>query len=561
MHTTTQRRHFQPDGWFTAKPQFNRNQHFGYDPRRGGATRRRRPLRLLIKIVFQRILFVLSSVPNPRFDTVQTLKKYAVLIAVENYQDSAISKVTFARRDAEEFSKALEMNGFEKSDQVILVDQQATKAVIESRVRKAIRQLQKEDVFFFYYAGHGFSKGARNFISSYDTLDSDWDGTSVSLSPLFGEMQASDSSRIALFLDCCESGIKATPGMRGIYDNLKEHELEAFLNDAKHCVCFAACRSDESSYPSGSLKHGIWTFHLIEAFKGNASIALERGMLTANSLQNYLKVEVPRTIRQTYSGSQNQTPWMYGAMSGDFILADLRPIIEERRSHAGGSGYVRKLSFSVQEQESLTRLSGWKKSHRVPDRYTDSTRSFASSCASKDLEEDLDSVFEGLKKAFAFARRDIVVSQPGDGTGTIITPYFNYSVHVELNADDLDEVIWTRTVDSIKAPEQISTDAFAEVFDDVFDTLEFSLPQWIKIEDFIDAVEAAKNPDVTLDYDRDATYCDIHISGANGKLRLSSNQLSLSFGVPTGTAKLIESFVATRKLIQRQVAPLINFLG
>lgn len=489
------------------------------------------------------------------------MKKYAVLIAVENYQDSAISQVTFARRDAEEFSKALELNGFEKANQLILIDNQATKAVVESRVRKVIRQLQNGDILFFYYAGHGFSKGSRNFITSFDTLDADWDGTSVPLAPLFGEMQASQSNRIALFLDCCESGIKATPGIRGIYDNLKEHELEAFLNDAKHCLCFAACRSDESSYPSGSLKHGIWTYHVIEAFKGEAMLALERGILTANSLQNYLKAEVPRTIRKTFSGTCNQTPWMYGAMNGDFMLADLRSILEERRNKASkGNGYIRQVSFTAKEAEGLRSLSGWKKTYRIPDRFTEATRSFASSCASDELKEDLDSVFDALKKAFKFGRRDLTVSQPEDGTGTIITPYFNYSVYVELNAKDLDEVIWIRTVDSIVAPEQISSDAFAEVFDDVFDTLEFSLPIKVELEDFIDAVEAAKNPDVSLDYDREVTYCDIQISGASGKLRLSSNQLSLSYGVPTGTAKLIESFVTTRKLIQRQALPLITVM-
>ncbi|GAA4422395.1 caspase family protein [Bremerella cremea] len=488
------------------------------------------------------------------------MKKYAIIIAVEQYSDPNIDDVAYARRDAVEFSNALELHGFDKAGQLILIDNQATKGVIESRVRKVIKRLQKGDVLYFYYAGHGFSKGAKNFLTCHDTLDADWDGTSVSLAPIFSEMQASDCDRIAFFLDCCESGIKATSGLRGIYDNLKEHELEEFLDAAKHCVCFAACRSDESSYSSMHLQHGIWTYHIIEAFRGDAPLALERGMLTGNSLQNYLKGEVPRTLNKAYTTKHDQTPWMYGALSGDFLLADLRPVLEERREKASkGSNVMAELLFKIEESEGLKSLSGWKKSYRVPDGYSDTTRLFAAGCGSDDLKTDLDATYDKLRKAFGFARRDLDVSEPGDGTGTIVTPYFNYSVSLELNPDELGEVVWTKTVDAIKAPDQITCAAFAEVFDDVFDTLEFSLPNWLEIDDFIDAVEAAKIPDLTITYDREATYCELQITGAVGTITLTSHSLSICHDRPEDTQLLIESFVTARKLIQKHGVPLISF--
>ena len=199
------------------------------------------------------------------------MKKFAILIAIENYQDPSISPVPFARRDAEEFSKALELNGFEKTNQRILIDEQATKEAIESLVPKAIEQLKKKDVLFFYYAGHGFSKDARNFITSFDTLAADWVGTSVPLNQLLTDIQASQSNPIALFLDCRESDVKTVPDVRGNFDNLKEHPIESFLNDAKHCLCFAACKSGENSYSSGSLKHSIWMYHVIEHSKAKRS--------------------------------------------------------------------------------------------------------------------------------------------------------------------------------------------------------------------------------------------------------------------------------------------------
>lgn len=488
------------------------------------------------------------------------MKKHAILIAVEDYSDPAITNVAHAKHDAEEFSKVLEIHGFDKVTQLVLINSQATKAVIESKVRKVIKSLREHDILYFYYAGHGFSKGAKNFITCHDTIDSDWEGTSVALSPIFDELQDSECERIVLFLDCCESGIKATPGMRGIYDNLKEHELEKFLDDAKHCMCFTACRSDEGSWSSNILHHGIWTYHVIEAFNGDAQLALERGILTANSLQNYLKREVPRTLRKTYTTSRDQTPWMYGASSGDFALADLRDILEERSEKADkGVSMVTEMSFAVEDTKGLRSLSGWKKSHRIPDHYNHTTEAFAVSCAADELKADLDNVYEQLKDAFGFTRRELQTSELEDGTGTIITPYFNYSVTITLNPDELDAVIWRRTVDAIMVPEQIASEAFANVFDDVFDTLEFWLPTKVDIEDFIDATEAAKIPDLKIKHDRESTYCELQLEGAVGTVTLKSQSLSIVHDQPKETQQLIGSFDTIRKLVRKHNVPLISF--
>ncbi|OWK34905.1 caspase family protein [Fimbriiglobus ruber] len=489
------------------------------------------------------------------------MKKYAILIAVEEYLDKAIDQVDYAANDAIAFSNALAEHGFDKADQVVLINNQATRGVIESQVRRVTKRLRKGDILYFYYAGHGFSKGAKNFLTCHDTLDADWDGTSVALAPIFGELQASDCERIVLFLDCCESGVKATSGRRGIYDNLKGYELEAFLDDAKHCFCFAACRSDESSWSSPKLKHGIWTHHVIEAFKGDAPLALERNRyLTANSLQNYLKSEVPRTLRKTHTTKEDQTPWTYGASSGDFKLADLGPILEERREKANkGVTLITELSFTAEETESLKSLSGWKKHYRIPSYHNHSAEEFAASCAFEELKEDLDTVFNGLKKAFGFVRRDLEAPDPERSSGGIITPYFDYSVSVSLNPDDLSEVIWTRTVDTIKNPEQVTSDAFAQVFNGVFDTLKFSLPTMIKIDDFIDAVEAAKIPELEIEHDRGAKYCTLELDGAVGKITLTTTSLSITHSQAQNPKQLIASFTTLRKLAQRHNVPLLSF--
>ncbi|MBA4017182.1 MAG: hypothetical protein C0483_08420 [Pirellula sp.] len=488
------------------------------------------------------------------------MTKIAILIAVENYSSPGIEQVRYARNDAEALSEALALHGFDKADQTLLIDGDATKGAVESKVRRAIARLRSDDVCYFYYAGHAFSKAGRNFLTCHDTQEFDWEGTSIALAALFKELQDSECKHIALFLDCGASGMRATPGMRGIYDNLQASELEGFLQHTEHCVCFAACQSDETSYPTNHHKHGVWTYHLIEALKGNAPSALRKNLLLSSSLQNYLGSEVARSLSIEHTKPIRQTPWMSGGTSGDFLVADLRPILAARKkADAPGNELVNKVSFTANESSRVKSLSGWNSSYRLPDRANDTAQSFIAGLSVTEIKDDLDSVYQSLKNSFHFTRREISASEPLDGSGTIVTPYFNYSVSVTLNPNSLSEVIWTRTVDAIKQPDQILSDAFGEVFDNVFDTLEFSLPAEVEVADLIDAVEAAKNPHLKVTYDRDCTYCDLEIAGSAEAVRMTADTLSIVHSRRRKTKALIESFNTIKKLVLAHDVPLISF--
>ncbi len=211
---------------------------------------------------------------------------------------------------------------------------------------------------------------------------------------------------------------------------------------------------------------------------------------------------------------------------------------------------IAEMSFTVQTPVKLKSLSGWKKGDRIPDRVSDFSQTLVAKCAAEELKKDLDEVYDKLKAAFGFTRRELQAAEPNDGTGTIITPHFNYSVTVTHNPDDLDGAIWTRSVDSIKTPAQISSEAFAAVFDDVFNTLAFALPTKVSIEDFIDAVEEAKIADLKIKYDREATYCEIEVLGAAGTITLKPKSLSIVHERRTKTPLLLGSFETVRKLVQ-----------
>jgi len=247
--------------------------------------------------------------------------KRAFLVAVEKYQDPSINGVAFARSDANELAQTLERHGFKCS---VFLDEQATKTALESQLKKAVKSLVEGDTFYFFYAGHGFSRSNRNYLTCFDVQRSDAANTSLSIQRIFKLLNESPCTRAVLFLDACHTGWTADDSMRSLLDDLSEAELEKFFRDAKYCIGFSACRTDEQSRSSKHLKHGIWTYHLIQAFNGHAPDAIVRGRyVTDGSLLNYLRTEVPRAVKGEVP-TADQTPTQFGNRESEFMLVDLQ---------------------------------------------------------------------------------------------------------------------------------------------------------------------------------------------------------------------------------------------
>ncbi len=477
------------------------------------------------------------------------MTKHAILIAIEEYLDPAIRSVDHAERDLRQLMAAFEILGVPLAHQVCLVNQQATKGVIEAKVRKLIDGMREGDILYFYYVGHGFSLGNHNFLTCHDTQNSDRRVTSISVDELFADLSRSCCGQAILFLDCFP---RVPPDIPTAFSSEVLTELVIKL---PNCICFTPSRSEQIACSSGKLLQSIWAYHLAEALQGKALLALERGKLTVNSLQNYLKKEVPRTLRSTTSSNDEQTPGLFTTTSDNQVLADLQQVREKRRE-AQSNQRISDITLVVEATAKIKSLTGWKKGMQTPDRYNDSANQFAAGLAHAELKVDLDGVFGKLKDAFKFTRRDLNAVETLVGTGTITTPFFSYSVTVALDPTNLERVVWTRSVGAIKNSDHIISTAFARVFDDVFNRLEFSLPTDVKVADFVDAVEATEVPDLEIRYDRDCTYCELQLPDCEGTISVTPFNLSIVHSRPKKVKILIESFENVIRLLGGKSMPL-----
>lgn len=472
---------------------------------------------------------------------------YAIVIGVEHYQDKSIPQVEYAEVDATAVEKALGDLGFTSE---ILVSSKATKTTIESVVRRVARAVTEDDSVYLFYAAHGFSKNDKNFLTCHDTQLGDIAHTSIELQKLFDSLRKSAAKRVVVFLDACESGMFTDLSVRGVFSALNDQELKKFFSDAEFYVCFSSCKADESSYSHGTVEHGIWTHHLLEVLTGSAPLGMERGgFVTVTSLQNYLAREVPKTVRSVRTGLDAQTPWACGAMSKEFVVADLRDLLRARaQAKVAAAKEMTQATLSGRRSQAVKRLSGFRKGHRVPESANNATNNFVASIGGADLKTHLDTVYGVLRDELGYKRRDLVDRHSG-GSGTIQTPDFEYNVRLFVDPEDPSMVVWVHEVSRISNQEVVLSEGFESALGEHLDTLEYELATTFDLDDFIDRIEEDEPDGVHLDYARGSSECELRLDGFDGVLRLTPGSIVVT-GLKRPTPKaLVEAFAEAGKLL------------
>lgn len=439
---------------------------------------------------------------------------FALAIAVEQYHDGKFPPVSFAKNDAAEFSEVLKAIGYRPENIILLADNDATKARIDSALRRVTAQLQPDDKLCVYYAGHGYSEGGVNYLTCYDTVWSDKAATSLPTKEVYEYLSASKSRHVVMFLDCCHAGLASEPDERGLVDDLSEAELKAFFAASEYQVCFSACRAHEKSHPSTKVRHGIWTHCLLRALRGEAPEALVRGQfVTSNSLQNFLNSAVPLALREAYADMRMQTPVAFGGLTNEFMIADVGPALEARRiAAAPNAPHLRRATFSRTQNGRVKSLSGFKKHHRVPDEATDYTNGWIHTIGAEDLAEKMSALCDRLREQFKFKRAEMKVDV-SDGAGTVFTPHFTCTMSFSLDPDDTSAVTWRTDLTDVTDPSVLGSDSLAAVFPYGFDRLELHYDKPRNVEKMIDELEATDIEWKELSYPHDASFLTLRGAG------------------------------------------------
>ena len=487
-----------------------------------------------------------------------------MIIAVENYNNTKISQVTYAQADAEELVKAWQALGYDPGDFVILLNGTATKTTIETHLKRISAKASKHDRIVIFFAGHGCAVGGKNMIVPVDADLGMLEDTCVSINTILGYLKKAECERNLLFLDCCHSGFEPGEHIRRMTTDFTVEDLVAKLKDEVYCVGFASCKSSQESISNGVIRHGVWSHFLIEALSGNADEETYEGnILTSENLQSYLRREVPVFIKSKKMGPHEQTPMAFGSWSDRFVIEDLTSIFQARDAARRATSFnMTSIVIFDTDEGDIKDLPGYnKRFHHVPDKVGKAQNDFVHAKVGNLVKDEIDEMSEKIKDAMGYTRKQIkITGSDGDYEGAIETPDFTYTVEVSQSQDDPAEYVIKRSLLDVTNPDIINDKDFNEVFDGYFRELSFTFNKPINIDKLIDRIEAkGKSVGVQLKYTPgDTSRVRVIFQGSTNEIVIELYSINITVPRAASPAQLVEVYKETNRLLDGAKIKLIE---
>ena len=272
-----------------------------------------------------------EGLTNQRTISIQLARKqervYAVVIGINKYKN--LPSLRFAVNDAREFYRYLvEVNQVPKDHVWLLLDEEATLDKLKTTLGTVLRRhAGKDDTVIIFLAGHGATEtdasspdgdGLEKYILPYNADPKDLYSSAIPMSEVARIFQRISSERLVFIGDTCYSG--ASGGRTILGGGTRANVSGAFLerlSQGKGRVILTASDANEVSLEKEELKHGVFTYYLLEGLRGKADLNGD-GVITMDEVYHYVSEKVPRAT------GQDQHPVRKGETTGQIVLGVVR---------------------------------------------------------------------------------------------------------------------------------------------------------------------------------------------------------------------------------------------
>jgi len=251
---------------------------------------------------------------------------WAVVVGIDKYPNTR--QLRYAVSDARAFFDHLvNFNRIPPENVLLLLNEDATLTKLRSALGTHLKKSAgPEDMVIIFFAGHGATEkdsmspdgdGLEKYLLPCDADPRDLYATALPMGEITRIFNRIQAERLVFIADACYSG--ASGGRSIGAGSLRANISDAFLDRiaaGKGRVILSASGANEVSEENHQLRHGIFTYYLLQGLRGDADVDQD-GVITVDEAFAYVSLEVPRAT------GQEQHPVKKGTVEGRLILSVL----------------------------------------------------------------------------------------------------------------------------------------------------------------------------------------------------------------------------------------------
>jgi uncharacterized caspase-like protein len=213
-------------------------------------------------------------------------RKRAVIIGVDKYH--RVKPLNYSGSDAHAIATAFRDSLKFAPDDILEMTADSPKMPLRNKIIEEVLEflkggIQEDELLVFYFSGHGMrdSRSKKDYLLPLDVTLNDVAESGISVDYMVGKLTETGCKNIVMFIDACredlDEGAKSIVGVGDLSRKALERE---------GLVTFFSCDPKEKSYEIEELKHGSFTYCLLEAIK-------KGDCTTVALIDSYLQTEVP----------------------------------------------------------------------------------------------------------------------------------------------------------------------------------------------------------------------------------------------------------------------------
>jgi len=247
---------------------------------------------------------------------------HVVAVAIDHYLNPRY-QLQYAVSDASVLINQLKISCADIFNRIYIhpvYNAHATRLGLETVLNHVVNQTQPEDVFIFFYAGHGMmSTGDSGQPADFYLIPTEvtqiYDNDSVLVRKAFSAQQLKEicqrieARKQLLIIDACQSG-GAIEAFR--WRGILEEKALAQLARSTGVMLLTSTRSEQLAAEFSSLNHGLFTYTLLQGIRGRADGAPRDGRITVCELCSYLQSQMPELSQRFGNAPQYPNAFLWG---------------------------------------------------------------------------------------------------------------------------------------------------------------------------------------------------------------------------------------------------------